>query len=70
LTAGLYNAPTTADIKASYRHASFLAGNRVMFNINKNELRLIVVVHYDRKIMFIRFVGTHAEYDDIDALKI
>lgn len=59
-----------ADIKASYRNASILPGNRVVFNIKGNALRLIVVVHYDRKVMYVRFVGTHAEYDGIDALTI
>lgn len=56
-----------ADIKAAYRNASFLPGNRVVFNIKGNDYRLVVAVHYNRGMMFIRFVGTHAEYDRIDA---
>jgi mRNA interferase HigB len=56
-----------ADIKAAYRNASFLPGNRVIFNIKGNDYRLVVAVHYNRGMMFIRFVGTHAEYDRIDA---
>lgn len=55
-----------ADIKAAHRNASVLAGNRVAFNIKGNDCRLVVAVHYDRGRMFIRFVGTHAEYDRID----
>jgi len=55
------------DIKAAYRNASFLPGNRVIFNIKGNDYRLVVAVHYNRGMMFIRFVGTHAEYDRIDA---
>lgn len=54
-------------IKAAYRNASFLPGNRVIFNIKGNDYRLVVAVHYNRGMMFIRFVGTHAEYDRIDA---
>ena len=56
-----------ADIKAAYRNASFLPGNRVVFNIKGNDYRLIVAIHYDRGLMYIRFVGTHAQYDRIDA---
>lgn len=55
------------DIKRAYRSASFLPGNRVVFNIKGNDYRLIVAVHYNRRMMFIRFVGTHAEYDRINA---
>lgn len=59
-----------ADIKAVYRHASFLPGNRVVFNIKGNDYRLIVAIQYDRGLMYIRFVGTHAQYDRIDACNI
>jgi mRNA interferase HigB len=57
-------------IKAAYRNASFLAHNRIVFNIKGNDLRLVVAVHYNRRLMFIRFVGTHREYDRIDAQNI
>ena len=59
-----------AEIKAVYRNASFLAGNRVVFNIKGNRYRLIVVVNYSHGIVYIRFVGTHEEYDQIDAYAI
>lgn len=59
-----------ADIKAAYRSASFLANNRVVFNIKGNDYRLVVAVRYNPGLMFIRFVGTHAEYDRIDAVTI
>ncbi|MBP7468763.1 MAG: type II toxin-antitoxin system HigB family toxin [Thauera sp.] len=58
---------TPADIKAAHRNASFLANNRVVFNIKGNDYRLVVAVRYTSTTMFIRFVGTHAEYDKIDA---
>ena len=59
-----------ADVKAAYRSASFVAGNRVVFNIKGNDYRLVVAVHYNRGMIFIRFVGTHRQYDAIDAATI
>jgi len=61
---------TPADIKKKYRSASFLANNRVVFNIAGNKYRLIVKIHYNRGIVYIRFIGTHTEYDRIDAENI
>ncbi len=61
---------TPADIKADYGNASFVGNNRVVFNIKGNDYRLIVLVEYQKGRLFIRFVGTHAEYDRIDASKI
>lgn len=58
---------TPADIKTAHRNASFLANNRVVFNIKGNDFRLVVAVRYTQGLMFIRFVGTHAEYDRINA---
>jgi len=59
-----------ADIKRRYPSADVLPGNRVVINIKGNTYRLIVKVHYNTSILFIRFVGTHADYDRIDAEKI
>ena len=59
-----------AEIKAVYRSASILSNNRVVFNIKGNTYRLVVIVEYTQGKMFIRFVGTHAEYDRIDATSI
>ena len=58
------------DIKRRYPSADILPGNRVVFNIKGNSCRLIVKIHYNTGIVFIRFVGTHAEYDKIDATRI
>jgi mRNA interferase HigB len=58
------------DIKTEYPTASFLQNNRVVFNIKGNHYRLIVRINYNYKIVWIRFVGTHAQYDKIDANKI
>ncbi len=58
---------TPTDIKARYRSADILPDNRVVFNIKGNHYRLVVKIHYNRGIVYIRFVGTHVEYDQIDA---
>lgn len=60
----------TKIIKIGYPTASFLADNRIVFNIKGNNYRLIVRVNYDYQIVWIRFIGTHAEYDKVDARKI
>ena len=59
-----------ADIVAAYPNVSILQDNRVCFNIKGNTYRLIVKMNYDYGMAWIRFVGTHAEYDKIDANKI
>jgi len=57
----------THDVKAQYGNASVVGNNRVVFNIAGNNFRLVVAIHYNMGIIFIRFVGTHEEYDRIDA---
>ena len=59
-----------ADIKKKYPHASILPDNRVVFNIKGNTYRVVVKINYNYGQIFIRFVGTHAEYDNIDATTI
>jgi len=59
-----------SDIKKIYPHASILPDNRVVFNIKGNNYRLVVKINYDYGQVFIRFVGSHAEYDKIDATTI
>ncbi len=67
-TAATWEGPQ--DIKSRYPAADILPRNRVVFNIKGNTYRLIVKIHYNTRIVFIRFIGTHAEYDKIDATKI
>ena len=55
-----------ADIKGQYRSASILGDNRVVFNIAGNKYRLVVRINYGSKTVFVRFIGTHKEYDQID----
>jgi mRNA interferase HigB len=59
-----------ADIRARYGAADFVANNRVIFDIRGNNYRLVVAVKYEFFCVYIRFVGTHAEYDEIDAATV
>ena len=59
-----------AEIKALYRSASIVGKNRVVFNIGGNKYRLVVSVNYPYRMMYIRFVGTHRQYDEIDVTEI
>ncbi len=59
-----------ANIRAVYANASIIANNRVVFNIRGNQYRLVVAINYQYGIVYIRFVGTHQEYDRIDATTI
>jgi len=56
-----------SDVKEKYRNASILKDCRVVFNICGNKYRLVVRINYLSKIIYIRFIGTHNEYDAIDA---
>ena len=58
---------TPADIKAKYGSASILRFSRVVFNICGNKYRLVALISYKNGIVLIRFIGTHREYDQIDA---
>jgi len=61
---------TPKDVKSEYVKASILKNSRVVFNICGNKYRLIVEINYKRQWVFIRFIGTHTDYDNIDAEKI
>ena len=58
------------ELKKEYPSASILENNRIVFNIKGNSYRLIVKINYQYQIIWIRFIGTHAEYDKIDAITI
>jgi mRNA interferase HigB len=57
---------SSADVKASYAHASIVGADRVVFNIKGNAYRLVVAVDYRRATVFIKWLGTHKQYDAID----
>jgi mRNA interferase HigB len=54
---------TSMDIKGSYRSASFIAGNHVIFNIKGNDYRLVTKIAYNTGFVYIKWLGTHSEYD-------
>ena len=60
---------TPADVKRKYRHASFV-GDRVVFNIKGNHYPLVVWINYEFEVVYVRFVGTHEEYDEIDVREV
>ena len=58
------------EIKEQYKSASIVGNNRVVFNIHGNKYRLIIAINYPAQIVFIRFIGTHKQYDAIDAKEV
>jgi mRNA interferase HigB len=59
-----------AEVKQDISNASILKDGRVVFNIAGNKYRLIVWINYSYRVVYIRFIGTHAQYDEIDAQSI
>ena len=58
---------TPAEVKATYADASVLKGSRVVFNICGNKYRLVAKINFPYRVVYIRFVGTHADYDGVNA---
>jgi mRNA interferase HigB len=69
-TAMISNWKTPTDIKETYKNASILKDSRVVFNIKGNSYRLVVKFNFEKQWIFIRFIGTHLEYDKVDVNKI
>ena len=61
---------TPTDVKSDFRNASILKDGRVVFNIAGNKYRLVVWINYHYRVVYIRFIGTHAQYDQIDVQTI
>ena len=59
-----------AQVKEKYRSASIVKGSRVVFNIKGNDYRLVVRINYPYRVVYVRFVGTHVEYDAIDVEEV
>ncbi len=57
----------SAEVKQSYVTASIVSADRVVFNIKGNDYRLVAAIDYGRQIVFIKWIGTHGDYDRIDA---
>jgi len=58
------------DVKQMFRSADILRGERIIFDIGGNKYRLVAAIHYRGKRVYVRFIGTHADYDKIDAQTI
>jgi mRNA interferase HigB len=58
------------DLKRHYATASVVSADRIVFNIRGNHYRLVVAVDFERSIVWIKWIGTHRDYDDIDAAKV
>lgn len=58
------------DITSQYANARTIGNDRAIFKIKGNDYRLVVAIRYDKGLVFIRFVGTHGQYDEIDALTV
>lgn len=63
-----WSSPTC--VKRDFGNASILKNGRVVFNITGNKYRIVVWINYDYRVVYIRFIGTHAQYDKIDAQTI
>ena len=61
------NWATPQQVKAQFGAASILKGGRVVFNIGGNKYRLVVAMDFGRQLCFVKFIGTHLQYDEIDA---
>jgi len=64
------NWATPTDVKRDFRNASILRDGRVVFNISGNKYRLVVWINYAYRVVYVRFIGTHAQYDALDAQTI
>ncbi len=58
------------DITNQFPNARTIGADRAIFKIKGNDYRLVIAIKYDMGLIFIRFIGTHAEYDEIDALTV
>lgn len=59
-----------ADVKAQFGNASILRDGRAVFNIGGNKYRIVVWINYPHRVVYVRFIGTHAQYDAVDAQSI
>jgi mRNA interferase HigB len=59
-----------AAVKNAYGNASIVGGSRVVFNIGGNKYRLVVKVNYPYRVIYVRFIGTHRQYDQIDVTEV
>jgi len=58
------------DVKQSFRSADFVGNDRYVFNLKGNRYRVVVMIHFKVRTLYVRFIGTHADYDRIDVSTI
>jgi mRNA interferase HigB len=61
---------STADVKGRYATASVLSADRIVFNVNGNDYRLVVAIDFEKSIVWIKWIGTHRDYDRIDVKEV
>ena len=61
---------SSSDVRRSYASGSIVGADRVVFNIKGNDYRLVVAIDYEKRIVWIKWIGTNAEYDKIDVRKV
>ena len=61
---------STADVKRSYATASIVTAERIVFNLKGNDYRLVVAIDFEKSIIWIKWIGTHKDYDRIDVIEI
>jgi mRNA interferase HigB len=61
---------STSDVKRSYATASIVSADRIVFNIKGNDYRLVVAVDFEKGIVWIKWIGTHRDYDKIDVKRV
>lgn len=59
-----------AEVVADFKKANYVGNTRIVFNVAKNKFRLVVAFRYDKQICWIKFVGTHSDYDQIDVTTV
>ena len=64
------NWKSTADIKAAFNWASIVSSDRVVFDVLTNRYRLVVAVDFEKGIVWVKWIGTHAEYDEINVMEV
>jgi len=69
-TAKAANWNKLADIKKVFNTVDYVGNDRYVFNIKGNDFRLVVMIFFDKRTCFVRFIGTHSEYDKIDCSTI
>ena len=61
---------SAAEVKSLYRTASVVTSERIVFNIKCNDYRLVAAIDFEKGIVWIKWIGSHADYDRVDVTKV